>query len=364
MVIHRSLLAWATLIALSVSLRQLPASAADLLVNASQNQKAQSQSQVITKQHLASLDTANIQTESFGSPSFNPQDMPQGDEVSPADEGTQDSPALQDLNVPVPGELGSVDVRIAPSSPEEWVILRDDMPPMQLRVTTNTQGHASLIVNDAEVVRIRSSLDHQSPRERAIHMAETLYSQLSLGNSPQDIQEASVSGQNLIRFGDTPLLTVDDMTASSAGMACPVLAHAWTTQLRKALGAGALTKITTGGNSNNLLSSTLSIPQTVGKFLASGMASWYGPGFHGRRSANGSRFNMYDLTAAHRSLPFGSRVRVTNRKNGRSVVVKITDRGPYAHGRLIDLSKAAAQAIGMLGSGTAPVALELVTKTN
>ncbi len=91
-----------------------------------------------------------------------------------------------------------------------------------------------------------------------------------------------------------------------------------------------------------------------GKTL-SGRASWYGPGFHGRRTASGERFNTNALTAAHRSLPFGTRVRVVNRRTGRSVVVRINDRGPFAHGRVIDLSRAAAQSIGL--SGVAPVIL-------
>jgi len=83
----------------------------------------------------------------------------------------------------------------------------------------------------------------------------------------------------------------------------------------------------------------------------SGGASWYGQGFHGKRTASGERFNTHALTAAHRSLPFGSRVQVTNTRTGRSVVVRINDRGPYAHGRVIDLSTAAAQAVGISGIG-------------
>jgi rare lipoprotein A len=87
------------------------------------------------------------------------------------------------------------------------------------------------------------------------------------------------------------------------------------------------------------------------KSVQSGGASWYGPGFHGRRTASGERFNSRALTAAHRSLPFGSRVRVTNERTGRSVVVRINDRGPFVGGRVIDLSKAAAQAVGISGVG-------------
>jgi rare lipoprotein A len=91
-----------------------------------------------------------------------------------------------------------------------------------------------------------------------------------------------------------------------------------------------------------------------------GMASWYGPGFHGRRTASGETFNSGDLTAAHRYLPFGTRVRVTNARNGRSVVVRINDRGPFSGGRVIDLSKGAARVIGVFQSGVAPVLLEVL----
>lgn len=87
-----------------------------------------------------------------------------------------------------------------------------------------------------------------------------------------------------------------------------------------------------------------------------GIASYYGPGFQGRKTANGERFHSSALTAAHRTLPFGAMVRVSNRKNGRSVLVRINDRGPYVGGRVIDLSVAAARSIGM--GGTAPVTLE------
>lgn len=91
-----------------------------------------------------------------------------------------------------------------------------------------------------------------------------------------------------------------------------------------------------------------------------GMASWYGPGFHGNRTANGESFNQYALTAAHRYLPFGTWVRVTNLNNGRSVVVRINDRGPFTRGRVIDLSTAAAQTIGIVNSGVAPVSVEVL----
>ena len=91
-----------------------------------------------------------------------------------------------------------------------------------------------------------------------------------------------------------------------------------------------------------------------------GKASWYGPGFHGRRTANGERYNQNALTAAHRHLRFGTRVKVTNLNNGRSVVVRINDRGPYAKGRVIDVSAAAARSLGMIKRGVVPVRVTIL----
>ena len=90
-----------------------------------------------------------------------------------------------------------------------------------------------------------------------------------------------------------------------------------------------------------------------------GRVSWYGPGFHGRRTANGERFNKHEMTAAHKTLPFGTLVRVVNEKSGRSVLVRINDRGPYCGGRVLDLSEGAAGRIGIRGSGTGSVKLEV-----
>lgn len=90
-----------------------------------------------------------------------------------------------------------------------------------------------------------------------------------------------------------------------------------------------------------------------------GIASWYGPGFHGKRTASGARFDMHGRTAAHRTLPFGTRVRVTRLDDGRSVTVTVNDRGPFVRGRIIDLSLGAARAIGVDRDGVARVALAI-----
>lgn len=88
-----------------------------------------------------------------------------------------------------------------------------------------------------------------------------------------------------------------------------------------------------------------------------GLASWYGEPFHGRRTASGEVFNMNELTAAHKTLPFGTRVRVRHATTGKEVTVRINDRGPFSKGRIIDLSRAAAAQVGLLRTGTATVVL-------
>lgn len=91
-----------------------------------------------------------------------------------------------------------------------------------------------------------------------------------------------------------------------------------------------------------------------------GNASWYGPDFHGKLTSNGEKYNMYDMTAAHKTLPMNTIVKVTNKKNGLSTVVRINDRGPFIATRIIDLSNTAARKIDMLADGTAPVKIEIL----
>jgi rare lipoprotein A len=104
---------------------------------------------------------------------------------------------------------------------------------------------------------------------------------------------------------------------------------------------------------------TPSPPPIVGGVQV-GVASWYGPGFHGNRTANGEIYDQYELTAAHPSLPLGTRAMVTNLSNGRSVEIRINDRGPFVDGRVIDLSYAAARTLAMVGPGTARVRIEVL----
>ena len=103
---------------------------------------------------------------------------------------------------------------------------------------------------------------------------------------------------------------------------------------------------------------------TVRKFSQTGVASWYGRQFHGRKTASGDTFDMNELTAAHRSLPLNCYIRVTNKENGKSVVVKVNDRGPFHGNRVVDLSYGAAKRLGITNTGTAKVNIERVDGPN
>lgn len=101
-------------------------------------------------------------------------------------------------------------------------------------------------------------------------------------------------------------------------------------------------------------------PKEDFSYVEEGVASWYGPGFHGKQTANGERYDMNALTAAHRTLPMPSMVRVTNLENGRSLKVRVNDRGPFAHNRIIDMSRRGAQLLGFETQGTARVRVEIL----
>ena len=113
-----------------------------------------------------------------------------------------------------------------------------------------------------------------------------------------------------------------------------------------------------------ILATILSLTTTTALAQSKGKASYYGNKFHGRRTSDGSRYHKDSLTCAHRTLPFGTLLKVRNQKNGREVVVKVTDRGPFGTGRIVDLSMAAAREIGMVQQGVVPVEVTRVGHVN
>lgn len=112
----------------------------------------------------------------------------------------------------------------------------------------------------------------------------------------------------------------------------------------------------------SIISAHIALAQLIEK--NEGKASYYGTKFHGKLTANGEIFNMNELTAAHPKLPFNTMVRVINKQNNKSVIVRINDRGPFTKNRIIDLSKAAAEKLGMVERGTATVVLEVLEPYN
>ncbi len=188
-------------------------------------------------------------------------------------------------------------------------------------------------------------------------------------NSNQD-QNKGLSGQQkagdrfVIKANNQELLEIDQNTKLADTTNDPAQdALQVTNRLRRLIGnASPLGQI-----ANLPARSSVSLPAKLPHQIAAkvqntfkGVASYYGYDFSGNKTATGERFNPNGMTAAHRSLPFGTRVRVTNTRNGRSVVVRINDRGPYIRGRVIDLSLGAARILGMMSSGIAPVRIEVL----
>lgn len=120
-------------------------------------------------------------------------------------------------------------------------------------------------------------------------------------------------------------------------------------------------KLSRGGNKNyKVWGKKYPVYKNLDQFSQEGYASWYGKKFHGHRTANGEVYDMYKMTAAHKNLPLPSFVKVTNKKNQRSIIVRVNDRGPFHSGRIIDLSYVAAYKLGMLNTGTVPVEIKLI----
>jgi len=222
-------------------------------------------------------------------------------------------------------------------------------------------GRGSVVyINNKQAVWFLKGSGNYTAEQRAQLFANNLNNLLKNGINPRDIRPYKSGPNTIIKAGNVYLLTADDQNAKAFGVSTHELAFKWANDTRAALGAPKLVRyyslvVSRGGYSIDFQR------EHLGKTF-SGMASWYGGQFHGRTSSDGSRFNMHEFTAAHRTLPFGTLVKVTNTKNNKSCVVKITDRGPFVHGRVLDLSKAAAAQLGMVSSGVARIEAEVIGK--
>lgn len=239
----------------------------------------------------------------------------------------------------------------------------------------------SVSIGGMKVIVYRSEAAGIDSYGRAQIVAKRIEGYLANGGDIKKLQPALREGTYVGSVDGNVLFTVDRNTADKSGLKQDDLTLAWVNNLRSALGAQKLKRtsdmmvsrsLSAEGRpigrdfdrtkTSNIIGMLLPMrTKDTGKVLLGG-ASWYGGFFHGRRAADGSRFDMNSMTAAHKSLPFGTIVKVTNLNNKRTCIVKITDRGPYIHGRIIDLSKGAAQQVGMLSSGTAKVKVEVIGK--
>ena len=240
---------------------------------------------------------------------------------------------------------------------------------VSVKKSTDT-GEASVFINGKEALRYRSTFNDLTPYLRAKETAHRLYRFLDEDGSPRQIKPSMVNNQVQVMADHQRLAVVDAETAQKSKNPPQGLAMIWVNQTRTLLGAETLDRNRDNANRGlivprpdiKLESGKKLVLQETGSIMK-GLASWYGPGFNGRRSSDGSRFDMMGMTAAHRSLPFGTVVRVSNAKTGKACLVRITDRGPFTGDRIIDLSKGAASEIGMLGSGVAKVTLSVLKKS-
>ncbi|MGE0265142.1 MAG: septal ring lytic transglycosylase RlpA family protein [Candidatus Obscuribacterales bacterium] len=211
---------------------------------------------------------------------------------------------------------------------------------------------ASVSINGRELIAYRG----QDAEKKAEELSEQLQSMIESSDfKVEELIPAKEGSLAAVQSGDETLLKfeVPEEKAESAETRPVASSFKLVNAIRIALGSTALPDSflsvaeAINGGKNALIK--------AGKDCFSGKASWYGRKFHGRKAANGERFDMNGLTAAHRTLPFGTKLLVTNRRTGSSCVVKVNDRGPYHGNRVIDLSKGAAEKLKMVSSGVAMV---------
>ena len=234
----------------------------------------------------------------------------------------------------------------------------------QTKEKSETKG-ATKNISSSTAASADNLLTSSNPIERATAAAAMINQLNRDGLDASKIIPAWNNGDYVIKLGDRATLKFDQQAVfpeSLQNQTEDVLESA--NLLRRLLGgANPVSEVANAPKpkfaANSAFKPALN-NQIVG--VMSGMASWYGPGFDGNQSASGEIFNANALTAAHPSLPFGTMVRVVNMDNGQSVVVRINDRGPYAEGRIIDMSAGAADMIGLVASGVAPVRVEVLSR--
>lgn len=244
--------------------------------------------------------------------------------------------------------LGGVPAGGAPAAAAAAVEVKHDVP-LGGRLVEEIRLYGRV------VIRIRGPLGGLSTAERGRIVAQRLNDFLRQGKDPKSFVPQVLNGQITVTAGGRLLVTVDQISAGAQGFGLADLGVAWANNLRRAMGAETLATPKWADGRWTALAPDEDVTQTL-----VGVASWYGPGFQGRPTANGEIYDQNALTAAHKTLPFGTKVMVTNLRTGNRVIVRINDRGPFIEGRTIDLSRNAAAALDMLGAGVEVVRLDIV----
>ncbi len=216
---------------------------------------------------------------------------------------------------------------------------------VRIEVRDNIEsGISEVVINGKVVMRMHEVLDGKTSYDRAMEIAQAIEQSIIEGGAGVDVKPGLHPNNKFsIKIGENVISAIPEDEAVINNTKLWDMAYFWTNKIRGALGAAPI-------SADSIKSSLTQV----------GKASWYGPYFHGRRASSGERYNMYEFTGAHKTLPFGSEVLVTDLDTNKSIVVRITDRGPYIRGRIIDLSKSAAEALGMIGKGVARVRIDLI----
>lgn len=250
--------------------------------------------------------------------------------VAPRAVATPDSHAI---SLPLAEPMASLPVDLLLDEPEAPLV------PVLAATRWERQGKGTRVYLDGRLL-FTFAEDEGAIASAVVQRLESLKRQGALRSDR--ITPARQGGRYAVRVGSSTVLEIDDAFASKQGARAGALTLTYVNTLRNHL----------GGVPIQVQASRGLLP---GARNGEGKASWYGGLFHGRRAASGERFDMHAHTAAHKTLPFGTLLLVTNLANGKTTLVRVTDRGPYAHGRTLDVSRAAAEALGMVRSGVARV---------
>lgn len=226
--------------------------------------------------------------------------------------------------------------------------------------TKENKKYAKVYIGNTKVLEFRQAAGGYSQETRAKIFAYKLKKFITKKGNPNDILPGLESGIPVGRVKSQVLFTVDNDVAKLLKITKSQLAIRWVNNIREALGAPKISRDFARVASRSSIS--LASAEKSLRNQQRGLASWYGGKFHGRKTADGSTYNKYNFTAAHRTLPLGTFVRVTNLNNNKHCIVKITDRGPFIKGRIIDLSSGAAKHLEMLSDGVAKVSVEVVNR--